>query len=305
MEIDNSQKQFSQSEKRILPSIKKAQATGKNMMALAKVEFDRNMVGLRDVNRKSHEEAVTTISYHRLTRELPIKHSQSQLSKTVRKLPEVDRKKIGELCRDKNKCSSILLNSQPKEALIQSQMPPIDRAKTSTKEMGTIKGYAVNSHPGPLTNINDDRICVVTNLNKSPSRDLQISFFSIYSCENGIGKAEFFRDNLHPTLAKDKELLNDVEGAIHKAMMEVEDKYKKEQGKGDNSQVSALIALMKGTGAVMQRTRLTLSQWAPIRQSFLQALAKTCSTRSAPRKSQGNRFRIVSIGAPQFSLATC
>jgi len=37
----------------------------------------------------------------------------------------------------------------------------------STKTIGYIKGYSVNSHAGPLNVINEDRICVVTNLNKS------------------------------------------------------------------------------------------------------------------------------------------
>lgn len=43
----------------------------------------------------------------------------------------------------------------------------IEKAKTSVKQIGKLKGYAVNSHPGPLNSFNEDRICVVTNLNKS------------------------------------------------------------------------------------------------------------------------------------------
>lgn len=95
-------------------------------------------------------------------------------------------------------------------------MHNLDKAKVSSKSVGHIKGYAVNSHPGPLNTINEDRICIVTNLNRSSCKENQISFFSIYDGKDGAAKAEYFRDNFHNVLSKDGDLLKDIEKAIRK-----------------------------------------------------------------------------------------
>lgn len=47
----------------------------------------------------------------------------------------------------------------------------------------------MNSHPGSINTANEDRICVITNLNKSIMKDQQISFFSIFDGNNGASKA--------------------------------------------------------------------------------------------------------------------
>jgi hypothetical protein len=144
------------------------------------------------------------------------------------------------------------MTSQCKEPTqSQIEVPPIDRAKISVKDIGPIKAYAVNSHPGTLKSLNNDRICVVTNLNKASSKELRISFFSVYSCESGTAKAEFFRDHFHPILVKDKELLKNTEAAIRRTIAEVEGKYRKVLGNGDSSEVSASFAIMGGRGAVI------------------------------------------------------
>lgn len=100
--------------------------------------------------------------------------------------------------------------------------PIIEKAKISAKPIGIIKGYSVNSHPGSLNTANEDRICVITNLNKTIQKEQQISFFSIYDGENGFSKAEYFRDNFHSVLLRDKQFLKDVEGSIKKAFLVVE-----------------------------------------------------------------------------------
>lgn len=84
------------------------------------------------------------------------------------------------------------------------QLVQIEKPKISTKPTGLVRGYSVNSHPGYLNGINEDRICVITNLNKSAQRDNYISFFSIYDGNNGVTKAEYFRDHFHQILTRDK-----------------------------------------------------------------------------------------------------
>lgn len=73
----------------------------------------------------------------------------------------------------------------------------IELSKTSSKSYGLIKGYAANSHPGVYNATNEDRICIVTNLNKTNVKTKQVSFFSIYDGSNGLLRADYYRDNFH------------------------------------------------------------------------------------------------------------
>ncbi len=77
----------------------------------------------------------------------------------------------------------------------------------------------MNSHPGSLSTNNEDRICVITNLNKSILKDTQISFFSIYDGKNGVAKAEYFRDHFHNVLIKDKDFHRDLETSIKRSIL--------------------------------------------------------------------------------------
>ena len=62
--------------------------------------------------------------------------------------------------------------------------------------------------------INEDRICIVTNLNKTNVKSKQVSFFSIYDGSNGLLKTDYFRDHFHILLNDDEGLLFEPEKAI-------------------------------------------------------------------------------------------
>ena len=66
-----------------------------------------------------------------------------------------------------------------------------------------MKAYSANSHPGPFLSVNEDRICIVTNLTKTNNKNKQISFFGIYGGSGGALKADFMRDNFHLFLLED------------------------------------------------------------------------------------------------------
>ena len=83
----------------------------------------------------------------------------------------------------------------------------IELSKTSSKSYGLIKGYAANSHPGVHNTTNQDRICIVTNLNKTNIKTKQVSFFSIYDGSQNIHKADYYRDNFHLILNTNDDLL--------------------------------------------------------------------------------------------------
>ena len=73
-------------------------------------------------------------------------------------------------------------------------------AKISSKSTGVVKNYAVNSHPGFVNTINEDRISIITNLNKVIKNTKKVSFFGIYGGKNGPTKAEYMRDSFHQIL---------------------------------------------------------------------------------------------------------
>ena len=65
----------------------------------------------------------------------------------------------------------------------------LNAAKISNRVFNAVKGYAVNSHQGLLNTVNEDRVCIITNLNKSLCKDKESSFFGIFDGKNGALKA--------------------------------------------------------------------------------------------------------------------
>jgi hypothetical protein len=81
MDTNNSRKHLSQNEKRVLPTLRIKRVAGKNLIVLAKVEFNRNMAKFKQTARKSRQETMTAVSKEHLSRD--IAHStESQISKT-------------------------------------------------------------------------------------------------------------------------------------------------------------------------------------------------------------------------------
>lgn len=97
----------------------------------------------------------------------------------------------------------------------------IEKSKVSSKPYGIIRGYSANSHSGPLLSYNEDRICIVTNLTKSTSKQRQISFFGVYDGNGGVNKADFLRDNFHLMLLEDIGLAVDLESALRRTLQRV------------------------------------------------------------------------------------
>ena len=105
----------------------------------------------------------------------------------------------------------------------------ISPSKTSNRPCGYVASYAANSHCGTLTDVNEDRISIVTNIYPPKSRkhmfqskDLddskqrwpRCSFFGIFDGHQGSECAEFLRDNLHKLIVEQECFPNDVKCAI-------------------------------------------------------------------------------------------
>lgn len=106
-------------------------------------------------------------------------------------------------------------------------------------------GYSVNSHPGPMNTSNEDRVCIVTNLNKTTIRSKQICFFGVYDGKNGSNKAEYYRDHFHIILYHDEYFMKDIEKAMKRSMILIEKNFIEDaRFKDDASTTSFIIAII-------------------------------------------------------------
>ena len=74
-----------------------------------------------------------------------------------------------------------------------------DKAKTSSKIMGNIKGYGANTYQGLVRNYNEDRVSIIINMTKPENYTKKywpkISYFGIYDGHGGSKCADFLRDS--------------------------------------------------------------------------------------------------------------
>lgn len=63
----------------------------------------------------------------------------------------------------------------------------LEAAKISRKDIGPVRAYAANTRASPITDLNYDRLSIVTNLQSTVKAhpNTQVSFFSIYDGHNG------------------------------------------------------------------------------------------------------------------------
>jgi hypothetical protein len=69
--------------------------------------------------------------------------------------------------------------------------------------------------------VNEDRICIVTNLNKTSCKTRQISFFGIFDGNQGTFKADYYRDNFHVIIQNEENIWEDPEQAIKNAIQKI------------------------------------------------------------------------------------
>lgn len=74
-------------------------------------------------------------------------------------------------------------------------------AKYSTKSYGSIISYGVNTNQGQVRNYNEDRVSIILNVIKPPSRKNEdwpkVSFFGIFDGHGGTKCSDFLKENLH------------------------------------------------------------------------------------------------------------
>lgn len=74
-------------------------------------------------------------------------------------------------------------------------------SKFSSKSYGNIISYGVNNFQGIIRNYNEDRVSILLNVIKPPSRKNEnwpkVSFFAIFDGHGGTKCADFLKENLH------------------------------------------------------------------------------------------------------------
>jgi protein phosphatase 2C family protein 2/3 len=69
------------------------------------------------------------------------------------------------------------------------------------KAAGAVRAYAANTNQGLYRNYNEDRVSIILNIVKPPSRSAETwpkcSFFGVYDGHGGSACADYLRDNLH------------------------------------------------------------------------------------------------------------
>ena len=115
---------------------------------------------------------------------------------------------------------------QPAHKII---IPNHEPTKHSLKRNGLVRAYAANTNQGLVRNYNEDRVSIILNILKPPSKaqipDSQwprCSFFAIYDGHGGSGCADFLRDNLHRFVIKQDSFPNDPKEAMRAGFAEAE-----------------------------------------------------------------------------------
>ena len=104
-----------------------------------------------------------------------------------------------------------------------------ESSKTSSKTMGQIKAYGVNTYQGLVRNYNEDRVSIIINMakpkNYTKSYWPKTSFFGIYDGHGGNQCSEFLRDSLHKLILNDNNYPENVELAIKNGFKNAEKNF--------------------------------------------------------------------------------
>ena len=113
--------------------------------------------------------------------------------------------------------------------ILKKKFKTLGSCKTSTKSMGLIKGYSVNTNQGIVRNYNEDRVTIIINMIKPINYKKpywpKISFFGIYDGHGGKGCAEFLKDNLHKFIANDKNFPENISESIYSGFYKAEKEF--------------------------------------------------------------------------------
>ncbi len=131
--------------------------------------------------------------------------------------------------------------------------PNYDSTKCSSRPIGNISAYGVNTYQGIIRNYNEDRVSIILNIAKPQSFHgtwPKCSFFGIYDGHGGCLCSDFLRDQLHSYVIRDSNFPNDPIAAMIHGFEEAEKDFIKNFALNKNKEVvdrsgsCAIVALI-------------------------------------------------------------
>ena len=103
--------------------------------------------------------------------------------------------------------------------------PNYDTTKCSSRPIGNISAYGVNTYQGIIRNYNEDRVSIILNIAKPQNFHgtwPKCSFFGIYDGHGGCLCSDFLRDQLHSYVIRDSNFPKDPIAALIRGFEEAE-----------------------------------------------------------------------------------
>ena len=120
--------------------------------------------------------------------------------------------------------------------------------KSSNKENGIVKAYAVVTDKGLVRNYNEDRVSIILNIIKPESRASEnwphCSFFAVYDGHGGSKCADFLRDNLHQFIISNPNFPFNANEAIVSGFRQAEQHFINQAKQGEIIERSGSCAIV-------------------------------------------------------------
>ena len=131
--------------------------------------------------------------------------------------------------------------------------PNYGKCVCSQKMQGLMKSYAYNSYKGIVKDYNEDRVVVVSQIQK-PQKTIhrtwpKMSYFGVFDGHGGESCSEYLKNNFLEYLIENKNFPHDIKMAITETFDKLEDEFfeknkQKPKDQIDNSGSCALVAIM-------------------------------------------------------------
>lgn len=140
--------------------------------------------------------------------------------------------------------NTLLFGNVPNPDPYTVQLPNFEQTKCSIRKNGVISGYAANTNQGIIRDYNEDRVSIILNIMKPPSKKCdnwpKCAFFGVFDGHGGYSCADFLRDNLHQFIIRDPEFPENPKQAIINGFRNAESYFIEAVEKFSNGNINML-----------------------------------------------------------------
>ena len=182
----------------------------------------------------------------KLSANVPIQ-KLSKDDKDIRIPPKSSKNVIG------NKGSLEEMDEKELDNAFSKTYPDYGKCVSSQKMQGLMKSYAYNSYKGIVKDYNEDRVVVVSQIQK-PQKTIhrtwpKMSYFGVFDGHGGENCSEYLKNNFLDYLVESKNFPHDIKVSITETFDKLEDEFyeknkQKPKDQIDNSGSCALVAIM-------------------------------------------------------------